>query len=62
MADDLIAHVRRGIEGAWEGPHLLEDHLEQTGKLAEVFATKFQSGTWGKVAGLAHDVGKSREE
>lgn len=35
-------------------------YLEGTARLSELNATKFHSGEWGKVAGLAHDAGKGR--
>ncbi len=37
--------------------HSLEEHLTETGDLAESFATPFAPG-WGRVAGLWHDAGK----
>jgi CRISPR-associated endonuclease/helicase Cas3 len=56
----FIAHVRKNVDGSWAKPQLLSKHLNGTAKLAEIFATKFQSGKWGKAAGLAHDAGKGR--
>lgn len=53
-----IAHVRKLPDGSWDVPHSLDEHLEQTAKLAEQFADAFNSGKWGKTAGLAHDIGK----
>lgn len=59
---ELVAHVKRNGDGTWAIPHTLENHIKGTSKLAETFASKFQSGEWGKVAGLAHDAGKARNE
>jgi CRISPR-associated endonuclease/helicase Cas3 len=58
----FIAHVRLKEDNTWDIPHYLSDHLRLTSELAESFATKFNSGEWGKVAGLAHDAGKARVE
>ena len=60
MNKEYIAHVRKNDDGAWEKPHLLSTHLNNTSKLAEAFADKYKSGEWGKVLGLAHDTGKGR--
>lgn len=60
MDNQFIAHVRKNDDGTWAEPHLLMKHLHDTAKLAERFASKFQSGPWGKAAGLAHDAGKAR--
>jgi CRISPR-associated endonuclease/helicase Cas3 len=38
--------------------HPLEAHLRDTARLAECFATAFDSGRWGYLAGLWHDLGK----
>ena len=61
MTKKLIAHVRQKEDGSWEEPQLLREHLKGTARLAAEFAGKFGSETWGKAAGLAHDVGKGRE-
>lgn len=60
MNDDFIAHVRQNEDGTWAPPHRLSAHIEKTANLAEAYAAKFDSGTWGKTAGLAHDAGKGR--
>jgi CRISPR-associated endonuclease/helicase Cas3 len=60
MDNQFIAHVRKNGDGTWAEPHFLVKHLHATAKLAEEFASKFQSGEWGKAAGLAHDAGKGR--
>ncbi|MDX9871083.1 MAG: CRISPR-associated endonuclease Cas3'', partial [Clostridia bacterium] len=59
---DFIAHVRKNDDEAWAVPHFLSEHLEGTAKLAEAFAAKFDSGEWGRAAGIAHDAGKGRLE
>jgi CRISPR-associated endonuclease/helicase Cas3 len=43
-----------------EGGHwqLLKDHLLETAKLAKEFASAFDAGDWGYIAGLLHDLGK----
>lgn len=60
MNDELIAHVRQNDDSTWASPHKLSAHLEGTARIAEVYASKFHSGDWGKAAGLAHDAGKGR--
>jgi CRISPR-associated endonuclease/helicase Cas3 len=62
IGEELIAHVRKNEDGTWAEPHRLLEHLDNTAKRAETNAGKFQSGEWGKIAGLAHDAGKGREE
>lgn len=58
----MIAHVRKNPDGIWAAPHSLIEHLENTARLAEKNAAKFDSGNWGKAVGLAHDVGKGRTQ
>ncbi|MDD4592094.1 MAG: CRISPR-associated helicase Cas3' [Parabacteroides sp.] len=60
MDDKVIAHVRKNDDGTWASPQLLSEHLENTARLSEIYAVRFHSGEWGKVAGLAHDAGKGR--
>ncbi|HAG11251.1 MAG TPA: CRISPR-associated endonuclease Cas3'' [Desulfotomaculum sp.] len=60
MTYEFIAHVRKREDGTWAPPHKLADHIEGTAKQAETFAADFNSGAWGKAAGLAHDAGKGR--
>ncbi len=62
MNKRFIAHVRQDTDGIWAAPHPLSDHLEDTAKMAEQFAAKFDSCAWGKAAGFAHDAGKGRKE
>lgn len=38
--------------------HLLRDHLECVGELAREFASKWNAGSYGEIAGLLHDLGK----
>lgn len=45
--------------GRWQ---LLKDHLEQTARLARQFASVFNAGDWGYLAGLWHDIGKYSAE
>lgn len=60
MKGEFIAHVRKNDDGTWALPQSLLDHLENTARLAEAYTGKFNSGEWGKAAGLAHDAGKGR--
>lgn len=41
---------------------LLDVHLENTAELAKKFATAFNAGKWGYLAGLLHDAGKYSQE
>lgn len=59
---NAIAHVRRNEDGTWAKPQELEAHLLGTARLAEKFASAFQSGSWGYAAGISHDTGKSTPE
>lgn len=38
--------------------HRLEEHLLGTAKLASQFASEFDCGEWGYLAGLWHDLGR----
>lgn len=60
MSNEFIAHVRKNDDDTWASPQLLSEHLTGTARLTELYATKFHSGEWGKVVGLAHDAGKGR--
>ena len=60
MTYEFIAHVRKREDGTWATPHKLSDHIEGTARQAETFAADFNSGAWGKAAGLGHDAGKGR--
>jgi len=60
MNSEIIAHAKESQEGGFESPHYLVEHLKNTARLAEAFAEKFNSGQWGYVAGLLHDIGKSK--
>jgi CRISPR-associated endonuclease/helicase Cas3 len=50
---EALAHVTE--EGR---PHLLQEHLEEVGKLAASFAQQFGAGEAARFAGLWHDIGK----
>jgi CRISPR-associated endonuclease/helicase Cas3 len=39
-------------------PEPLLEHLERVATLAEGFAGRFNAGSWGRIVGLWHDVGK----
>jgi len=57
----VIAHLKQDSLGVWQEPHLLKDHLESVAELAKGFAECFDSSSWGYVAALAHDLGKSTD-
>jgi CRISPR-associated endonuclease Cas3-HD len=40
--------------------HQLKEHLEAVAGLAADLAKKFQAESWGYLAGLLHDLGKSQ--
>lgn len=41
---------------------ILEHHLKETAELSQKFAQEFQSGDWGYLAGLWHDLGKFTDD
>ena len=43
-------------------PEPLEDHLRRVAELCEHFASHFNAGSWGRVAGYWHDLGKYSRE
>lgn len=53
----MIAHS--GKPGMDTRPHGLREHLRDVAALAEGFADPFDSGHWGQLAGLWHDIGKA---
>ena len=53
-----FAHVKKNPDGSWAEPQSLVDHLRETAQLAETFAASFDSASWGRACGLAHDMGK----
>ena len=57
-----IAHVKKHIDGVWDIPHYLRDHLINAAYLAGEFAGVFNSETWGYALGIGHDTGKSKPE
>ena len=52
-----LAHVRQTADGSFV-IHDLEAHLRGVARLAEEFASAFDSADWGNLAGLWHDLGK----
>ena len=52
----MYAHSENS-EGRW---HPLQEHLQTVARLAADLAKKFQAESWGYVAGLLHDLGKSQ--
>lgn len=61
MAEDksYLAHVKQDGDGVWL-EHRLEEHLREVAQLAAEMASRFDSESWAKVAGLWHDLGKYR--
>ncbi len=55
----LLAHTPRETGG---GGHLLEEHLREVARLAQVRAAPFHLGGLAYWAGLLHDLGKARPE
>jgi len=55
-----FAHTRKGL-GVEHWQPLIE-HLEAVAELASGHAAAFDSGGWGRLAGLWHDVGKYAED
>lgn len=53
----FIAHAKRLPDGTWI-EHALEDHLQEVGELAAIFASAFATEDWARVAGVWHDLGK----
>jgi len=61
MERDLIAHIKLGMDGKFDKPHSLNDHLTSTASLGKVFANDMGLGKLGFVLGLLHDIGKASE-
>jgi len=60
LIETFYAHTREGQdESTWER---LEDHLQAVAVRAQEFTEGFGAGSWGRVAGLWHDLGKFRPE
>jgi CRISPR-associated endonuclease/helicase Cas3 len=57
LPDIKYAHSGTGLPG--DGWHELGDHLRSVGELAAGFALAWNSASWGRVAGLWHDLGKA---
>ena len=52
-----FAHSREGFsEEHWQS---LQEHLRNTGFLAAEFSAKFGADSFGKTAGLLHDIGNN---
>lgn len=62
MSANFIAHTKKDPNGSLLPPQTLEDHLDGVANKAEKFAAEFSSAAWGSALGVAHDVGKCREE
>lgn len=52
-----IAHVKKDTDGHCI-EHLLVDHLNNTGKRAQEYASEFNSSDWAELLGYWHDLGK----
>lgn len=58
VPEQIYAHSKKDTSvSKWQ---TLEDHLNNVGELAAVFAEPFESAEWGRILGALHDVGKSR--
>lgn len=57
MPSIKYAHSGTGPPG--DGWHELGDHLRSVGELAAGFAVAWSAASWGRVAGLWHDLGKA---
>ncbi len=55
---NIVAHIRKRDKKE----QLLSNHLNNTSQIAEKFCSKFGMASFGKVAGLLHDLGKATEE
>lgn len=58
MIANPIAHIKKNPDGSWAEPHLLNEHLKSTAKLAAQFASEFGNNDWAELCGLLHDLGK----
>lgn len=57
--EDFYAHTLSGRPRAeWEP---LIGHLQAVARSAGTFASVFDAGGWGRLAGLWHDLGKYRD-
>lgn len=56
MIQKYYAHSKDGCPPEeWQ---VLEEHLENVAEMARGFASVFNAGDWGYLAGLWHDLGK----
>ena len=55
-----IAHIRK-VDDKWE-IQSLEEHSSNVAELSSGFANAFGMGSWGKVIGLLHDIGKEQKD
>lgn len=58
MINTFIAHVKKNTDDSWGEPHLLNEHLVSTAKLAGIFAADFNNSDWAELVGYLHDLGK----
>jgi len=59
MTGPFFAHSTTGSKDGWER---LEDHLANVARKASEFTAAFDSESWGRLAGLWHDIGKYRSD
>jgi CRISPR-associated endonuclease/helicase Cas3 len=60
MSENYYAHSKENEPP--ENWQPLEEHLKNVADMAGQFAVFFKSGSWGKIAGENHDIGKGLEE
>ena len=60
MPDVRYAHTREGRPPEEWQP--IEDHLREVARRAKEHASAFESGPWGELAGLWHDLGKYADD
>jgi CRISPR-associated endonuclease/helicase Cas3 len=56
----FYAHTLKGKPP--EDWQTLDSHLDEVASLAETYASAFNAGQWGRLAGLLHDLGKGSQE
>jgi len=58
----FIAHVKKDdVDGVWDIPHDLVQHLTETAELTAKFAEPFGSSDWAYALGFSHDSGKATD-